>query len=92
MKKKKNELMSTYEREMQDPEFKKAFEEEYMEFTLQELLLAISEGMKSLFALSPKKPVCTRMPFRNGPHNEYVVTDFFTSSDKSIHSTRKIFD
>ena len=36
--------MSTYEREMQDPEFKKAFEEEYMEFTLQELLLAISEG------------------------------------------------
>ena len=42
--KKKNEPMSTYEREMQDPEFKKAFEEGYMEFTLQELLLAISEG------------------------------------------------
>ena len=42
--KKKNEPMSTYEREMQDPEFKKAFEKEYMEFALQELLLAMSEG------------------------------------------------
>ena len=42
--KKKNEPMSTYEQEMQDPEFKKAFEKEYMEFALQELLFAMSEG------------------------------------------------
>lgn len=42
--KKKNEPLKTYEREMQDPEFKEAFEKEYKEFALQELLLAISEG------------------------------------------------
>lgn len=42
--KKKNEPMSTYEQEMQDPEFKKAFEKEYMEFAFQELLFAMSEG------------------------------------------------
>ena len=36
--------MSTYEQEMQDPEFKKAFEKEYMEFAFQELLFAMSEG------------------------------------------------
>jgi len=42
--KNKNEPMSTYEKERQDPEFKKAFEKEYMEFAFQELLFAMSEG------------------------------------------------
>jgi len=35
--------MSTYEREMQNSEFKDAFEREYAEFALQEFLLALSE-------------------------------------------------
>jgi hypothetical protein len=43
MNKKKNEL-STYEQEMQDPVFKAAFEKQYREFALQELLISISEG------------------------------------------------
>lgn len=42
--KKKTEKISTYEREMQDPAFKTAFEKEYHEFALQELLISISEG------------------------------------------------
>ena len=43
-KRKRNEPVSTYEREMQDPKFKAAFEQEYEEFALQELLLSISQG------------------------------------------------
>ena len=43
-KKKKMEKLSTYEREMQDPAFKAAFEREYQEFALQEFLISISKG------------------------------------------------
>jgi hypothetical protein len=42
--KKKKKTMSTYEREMQDPEFKATFDQGYKEFTLQELLLSMSQG------------------------------------------------
>lgn len=42
MKKKSKEL-STFEREMQDAKFKKAFEIEYQELALQELLASMSE-------------------------------------------------
>lgn len=40
----KNKQLSTFEREMQDAEFKAAFEKEYEEFALQELLAAMSQG------------------------------------------------
>lgn len=41
---KKNEkLISTFDKEMQDPEFAKAYQEEYKEFVLSELLLAIMD-------------------------------------------------
>lgn len=36
--------MSTFNREMQESAFKDAFDREYKEFALQELLLAMSEG------------------------------------------------
>lgn len=39
---KRNKQVSTYEREMQDPKFKAAYEKEYQEFALQELLLSMS--------------------------------------------------
>lgn len=41
--KKTEKLMSTFEREMQDPEFAKAYQEEYRELVLSELLLALME-------------------------------------------------
>jgi DNA-binding Xre family transcriptional regulator len=42
--KKSKKMASTYEREMQDPKFQVAFENEYQEFALQELLASISQG------------------------------------------------
>ncbi len=51
--KKTNSKMSTFEREMQSPKFKAAFEHEYKEFALQELLAAMSQGdEKSVRALA----------------------------------------
>lgn len=42
--KKKTKERSTFEREMLDAKFKAAFEQEYEEFGLQELLAAMSQG------------------------------------------------
>jgi DNA-binding Xre family transcriptional regulator len=44
MKKNKNKQTSTFEREMQDAEFKVAFDKEYQEFALQELLASMFQG------------------------------------------------
>lgn len=44
MKVNKNKQMSTFEREMQDTSFKSAFDNEYREFALQELLASMSQG------------------------------------------------
>ena len=55
MKKTKNKTkeLSTFEREMQGTKFKAAFEREYKEFALQELLAAMSQGdEKSVRALA----------------------------------------
>jgi len=51
--KKKTKKLSTFEREMQNAKFKAAFEQEYQEFALQELLAAMSQGdEKSVRALA----------------------------------------
>jgi len=42
--KKTHSKISTFEKEMQDADFKAAFEQEYKEFALQELLAAMSQG------------------------------------------------
>jgi len=53
MKKTKTKELSTFEREMQDAKFKAAFEQEYEEFAIQELLAAMSQGdEKSVRALA----------------------------------------
>ncbi len=53
MKKNKSKQPSTFEREIQNAKFKKAFENEYQEFALQELLASMSEGdEKSVRALA----------------------------------------
>lgn len=50
---KKNRQPSTFDQEMQNVEFKQAFELEYTKFVLQELLFAILEGdTKSVQALA----------------------------------------
>ena len=41
--KKKSKQLSTFEKEMQDAKFKAAFEKEYQELALQELLASMSE-------------------------------------------------
>ncbi|HTJ49966.1 MAG TPA: hypothetical protein VL443_10960 [Cyclobacteriaceae bacterium] len=53
-KTKKNKTkLSTFEREMQNAKFKAAFEKEFEEFALQELLTAMSQGdEKSVRALA----------------------------------------
>ncbi len=43
-KKNKGKQISTFEREMQDAKFKAAFDKEYQEFALQELLSTMSQG------------------------------------------------
>ena len=51
--KKKTKRISTFEREMQDAKFKKAFEQEYQEFAVHELISAMAEGdKKSVRALA----------------------------------------
>lgn len=51
--KKKSKQLSTFEKEMQDAKFKMAFEKEYQELALQELLASMSEDdEKSVRALA----------------------------------------
>jgi DNA-binding Xre family transcriptional regulator len=53
MKKSKIKQTNTFEREMQDAKFKVAFDREYQEFALQELLASMSEDdEKSVRALA----------------------------------------
>jgi hypothetical protein len=48
----KNETISTYEREMKDAVFKEAFEKQYVEFVFQELLISlVKDDKKSVSAL-----------------------------------------
>lgn len=49
MNKKKN---STFEREMENPRLKKAFDESYREFLLSEAILTMMEGKKSVRKLA----------------------------------------
>jgi DNA-binding Xre family transcriptional regulator len=41
---KKTKTLTTYEREMQDPEFRKIYEKGYKKFALEQLMLAIAAG------------------------------------------------
>ena len=49
-------IVSTYEREMKNPAFKKAFDKSYKEFLLSELSIAIkSKDRKSIKALAKER-------------------------------------
>lgn len=43
---KKKEELTTFEKEMRDPEFRKGFEEEYKRFLLSEIMLEMMEKKK----------------------------------------------
>jgi DNA-binding Xre family transcriptional regulator len=77
--KKKNKQMSTYEREMQDPKFREAFEQEYQEFALQELLLSMSQGdEKSVRNLAKQAGLHPNaiQNLRSGKTNDIKLTSF----------------
>lgn len=79
MKKKRNETMSTYEREMQDPKFRAAFEQEYKEFALQELLVSMSQGdEKSVRRLAKQAGLHPNaiQNLRSGKTNDIKLTSF----------------
>lgn len=79
MKKKKNEQMSTYEREMQGPKFRAALEQEYQEFALQELLVSISQGdEKSVRSLAKEAGLHPNaiQNLRSGKTNDIKLTSF----------------
>ncbi len=79
MKKKRNEAMSTYKREMQDPKFRAAFEQEYKEFALQELLISMSQGdEKSVRSLAKEAGLHPNaiQNLRSGRTNDIKLTSF----------------
>ena len=62
--KKKAKILTTFEREIQDPDFKKAYDEEFREFALSELMLALMEDDKKVFASLPKWRGCHPPPYK----------------------------
>lgn len=71
--------MSTYEREMQNPEFKKALDEEYHELVLSELLLAImAEDEKSVRALAKEAGISATaiQKIRSGQSKDMSMKNF----------------
>jgi hypothetical protein len=64
-KKDKPKELSTFEREMQDAKFKAAFEHEYAQIWLQELLAAISQGDERSVRALAKAAGLHSMPFKN---------------------------
>jgi DNA-binding Xre family transcriptional regulator len=73
--------MSTYDREMQDPEFKAAYEKEFKEFALSELLLAMMEEddvsvRKLARAVNVSPSVIQKL--RSGKQKDIKLTNFMS--------------
>lgn len=68
---------STFEREMQDPEFKNAFDESYQELVLSELLIAVMER-KSVRALAEEVGVSPTIiqNIRSGKQSDIKMRNF----------------
>lgn len=71
--------MSTYERLMQNPEFREGFEEEYKEFILSELMLALMDGddisVRKLAKIAGLSPA-TIQKIRSGKQKDMRVKNF----------------
>jgi hypothetical protein len=77
--KKNKSKLTTFEREMQDAKFKAAFEREYKEFALQELLAAMSQGdEKSVRALAKAAGLHPNaiQNLRSGKTNDIKLSSF----------------
>ncbi len=78
VRKTKGEL-STFEREMQDARFKAAFDKEYKEFVLQELLAGMSQGdeksVRSLATAAGLHPNAIQN-LRSGKTTDIKLTSF----------------
>lgn len=77
----KNKPISTFDREMQNPELKEQFEKEYREFVLSELLIALMEEdnvsvrkLAKAAGLSPS--LIQRM--RSGEQKDVKVSNFIS--------------
>ncbi len=72
-------LFSTFDREMQDPEIKKVFDNEYKEFVLSELLIALMEedtiSVRKLAKASGLSPSLIQK-MRSGEQKDVRVSNF----------------
>lgn len=71
--------ISTFEREMQNPKFKKTFEKGYKQFLLSELILALMEGdEKSVRALAKEVGLSTSViqKLRSGEQGDVKASNF----------------
>jgi DNA-binding Xre family transcriptional regulator len=77
--KKTKKVMSTFEREMQDPQFAKAYKNEYQELVLSELLLALmDEDDKSVRQLAKEAGISANaiQNIRSGKSQDMRLKNF----------------
>lgn len=75
--------MTTFEREMQDPAFKEAFEQEYAEFELSELVRQLMEdGGQSVRRLAKESGLSTTIiqNVRSGQQDDMKMSNFINIS------------
>ena len=75
--------LSTFEREMQDPNFKREFEFEYTEFMLSELLIALMElNQKSVRQLAAEVDLSPTViqNIRSGTKKDIKLSNFINIS------------
>ncbi|HAU2169460.1 TPA: hypothetical protein JBK55_10890 [Legionella pneumophila] len=78
-----NKPLSTFEREMQDPEFKQQFEEEYQEFLLSEIIRELMEtSQKSVRKLASESGLSATaiQNLRSGVQEDMKLTNFLNVS------------
>lgn len=79
----RNKKLSTFEREMKDPEFKKAFETEYQEFLLFEIINTLMENnAKSVRAFADEVGLSPSViqKLRSGKQEDIKLRNFITIS------------
>lgn len=75
--------LSTFEREMQDPAFKEAFEKEYLDFELSEIVRQLmKEGGQSVRNLAKESGLSTTIiqNIRSGNQDDMKVSNFLNIS------------
>ncbi len=79
MRNKRKRVLSTFEREMKNPKFKKTFEKSYKEFLLSELLIAMMEeddhSVRSLAKDIGLSPTIIQN-IRSGKQEDLMVSNF----------------